>query len=111
MSIRLTAPGLAALAVLLALAGATGAAHVILLPAVLAGGLVILDAVSERISERAGTTEVVLAVLGLVAILIAAAAHSPLLALGAVAAAGLRPLAEALHEAAPEPARELIPSK
>jgi hypothetical protein len=109
--VRLTAPALAALAAVLALAGAAGAAHVVLLPAVLAGGMVILDAVSERISERAGTTEVVLAVVGLVSILVAAAARSPLLALGAVAAAGLRPLAETLREAAPEPARELVPTK
>ncbi len=103
MGLRFTAPALAGLAALLALGGVPGVAHVVLLPAVLAGGMMILDAVSERVSKRGGNAEVVLAAGALVAILVAAAARSPLLALGAVAAGALRPLCAALRETALEP--------
>lgn len=76
---------LAIFAAFLGLAGASGAAHLILLAAVLAGSVSVLDAVTERVAGRGGVAEGMTAVAGLVCVLGAAAGGTPLLALGCVA--------------------------
>jgi hypothetical protein len=82
---RVLPAALAILACLFALFGASGLAHLTLLAAVPAAAVGVLDAVSERISRRAGVFDFVLAVAGLVLVVAGATLHAPLIALGALA--------------------------
>jgi hypothetical protein len=75
---------LAVLASLCALVGAAGLAHLILLAAVPAAAVAVLDAVSDRIVQRAGLFDLALAVAGLVLVVAGAALRAPLIALGAL---------------------------
>lgn len=84
---------LAGLASLLELVGAAGVAHLIVLLAVPAAAVAVLDIVSDRVEGHAGIPEVALAVLGLGFVLAAGAFRAPLLALGVLIAVLPRPLA------------------
>jgi hypothetical protein len=100
VSRRFALSALVLAAVLCELAGANGLAHLVLLAAVVAAALVVLDVVSERIAQQAGIPELVLAVGALATIVAGATVRAPLLALGAVAFAALEPLADELSRAA-----------
>jgi hypothetical protein len=93
---RFWAPALAVLAALSALAGADGFAHGVLLVAVVAAAVAVLDAVSERVVHRSAVVEVVLAVIGLTFIVGGAALRAPLLGLGVLLATGLGSFSQAL---------------
>jgi hypothetical protein len=86
MALRLTPPSLAAFAVLLAAAGASGLAHLVLLVAIVPAFAVLLDAVSERVAGRVMGLQVALAVAAHVFDVGGAAVRSPLLALGSLVA-------------------------
>jgi len=86
MPLRLTAPALAAFAVLLGTAGADGLVHLVLLVAIVPAFAGLLDAVTERVAGRVIAVQVALAVAALVFVVAAAASSSPLLALGSLVA-------------------------
>jgi hypothetical protein len=93
---RHAATALACAAALLALAGAGGLAQAVLLAAVVAAGVCVLDAVTERVAGRVTAGTVALAVVALATVVAAAAAHAPLLAVGAcLGALRLPPLRQA----------------
>ena len=100
MSLRLTPPSLAAFAVLLAAAGASGLAHFVLLAAIVPAFAVLLDAVAERVAGRVLALQVALAVAALVFVVAGAAIRSPLLALASLVAVVSVP---ALARAEPAP--------
>ena len=101
MALRLTPPALAAFAVLVATAGASGLAHLVLLVAIVPAFAVLLDAVTERVGGRAMGLQVALAAAALVFIVVGAAIRSPLLALGSLVALVSVPVLARAEEPAP----------
>jgi hypothetical protein len=91
---RLVAPALAALAVLVALAGAHGFAALVLLATIAACAWALLEAVGAAVDGRGDRLSVATAAVGLVIVILAAAAHVPLLALGLLACLGVDLLGE-----------------
>jgi hypothetical protein len=91
---RLIAPALAAVAVLAALAGAHGFSTLVLLVALAACAWALLEAVGAAVDGHGDRWAVVTAAVGLVLVILAAAAHVPLLALGLLACLGVDLLAE-----------------
>jgi hypothetical protein len=89
VALRLAAPGLAALALVLWLAGAGGPYSLVLLAAILAGAARLLAAVGDVVDARTDRFPVVMATAGLACLVAAGAAHVPLLALGLLPCLGL----------------------
>src|SRR4249919_3406968 len=89
VALRLAAPGLAALALVLWLGGAGGPYSVALLAAIVAGAARLLAAVGDAVDARTDRFPVVTAAAGLASLVAAGAAHMPLLALGPLACLGL----------------------
>jgi hypothetical protein len=91
---QLVAPALAAVAVLAALAGAQGFAALVLLAAIAACAWGLLEAVGAVADGHGDRLSVATAAVGLVLVILAAAAHVPLVALGLLACLGVDLLAE-----------------
>jgi hypothetical protein len=91
---RLVPPALAAVAVLAAIAGAGGFASLVLLATIAACAWAVLEAVGAVVDGRGDRLLVATAAAGLVLVILAAAAHVPLLALGLLACLGVDLLAE-----------------
>jgi hypothetical protein len=91
---RLAAPGVAGVAVIAALAGAGGLASLLLLAAIVAGAVRLLDAVGIAAVGRSDRFPVVMSATALVSVVAASATHVPLLALGPLACVGLELLGE-----------------
>lgn len=106
MALRLAAPGLGALALVLWLTGAGGAASLVLLAAIVAGSARLLGAVGDAAEGRRDRFPVVTAVGGLVWLVAAGAAHAPLLVLGLFVCLGLELLAALVVELEPEAVAE-----
>ena len=92
---RLAAPGLAVVAVLATLGGVDGLATIVLLAAIVATAVRLLEAVGRVAVERSDRSPVVLSAAALVLLLVGSAARVPLLALAALACFGLDRLLEA----------------
>jgi hypothetical protein len=91
--------------VILALGGARDPALLVLLAAIAAGAVRLLDAVGELALGRCDRLPVVLSSLGLVFVVAAGVARMPLLGLGLIVCAGLELVGEAgglRSEAVPE---------
>ena len=86
---RLVAPGLVIAALVASLGGADGLSRLVLLAAIVAGGVRLLDAVGSAAEGRSDRFAAALSTSGLVLLVAAAALHAPLLALGLVACTGL----------------------
>jgi hypothetical protein len=86
---RLAAPGLAVVAVLGALGGAHGFASLVVLVAIVAGAVRLLEAVGLAAEGRSDRFPVVMSAAGLAWLVAAAATHLPMLVLGLLACAGL----------------------
>jgi hypothetical protein len=91
---RLAAPGLAGVAVVAALAGAGGLASILLLAAIVAASVRLLDAVGTAAVGRSDRFPVVTSVAAVVCLVVASATHLPMLALGAIACIGLELLGD-----------------
>jgi hypothetical protein len=91
---RLIAPVLAAIAVLAALAGAHGFSTLVLLAVIAVCAWGLLEAVGAAVDGRGERLSVAAATAGLVIVVLAAAAHVPLLALGLLACLGVDLLIE-----------------
>jgi hypothetical protein len=91
---RLIAPVLAGVAVLAALVGAHGFASLVLLAVIAACAWGLLEAVGAAVDGRGDRLSVVTAAAGLVLVILASAAHVPLIALGLLACLGVDLLAE-----------------
>lgn len=82
------------MALLAALGGAGGFASFVVLAAIVAGFVRLLDAVGTAAEDRSDRFPVVTSAAGLLWLVIAAATHVPLLALGLLACYGLELLGE-----------------
>jgi len=91
---RLAAPGLAGIAVVAALAGAGGLASLLLLAAIVAGAVRLLDAVGTAAVGGSDRFPVITSSASVVCLVVASATHLPMLALGAIACVGLELLGE-----------------
>jgi len=89
VALRLVAPGLAALALVLWLGGAGSPYSFVLLGAIVAGAARLLAAVGDAVDARTDRFPVVTAAAGLASLVAAGAVHVPLLALGLLACAAL----------------------
>ena len=92
MSLRLLAPALALLALIAGLGGASELAFYLLLIAIVAAAARGLEAVGQVVEHRAGLPAVVLAGASLLAVVAAAAARTPGIALLCLVALGLEEL-------------------
>jgi hypothetical protein len=81
-------------ALLAALGGAGGFASLVVLVAIVAGAVRLLDAVGMAAEDRSDRFPVVTSAAGLVSLVVAAATHVPMLALGLLACFGLELLGE-----------------
>jgi hypothetical protein len=81
-------------ALLAALGGAGGLASLVVLVAIVAGGVRLLDAVGQAAEGRSDRFPVVMSAAGLVWLVVAAATHVPMLVLGLLACSGLELLGE-----------------
>ena len=106
MTRRLAPAGLVLAAGLSSFGGASSLAHLLVLLAIPAAGVAVLDAVSGQVEQRSGAVEVVLAVAGLSVVVGAGAADSPLVALPAVLLFTAEPWADSLTV---RDAREPVP--
>jgi hypothetical protein len=102
--IRLAAPGLAVAALLGALGGADGFARLVMLVAIVAAAVRLLEAVGLVAEGRSDRFPVVMAAAGLTWLVAGAATHAPVLVLGLLACSGLELLGEA--DVRPEQASE-----
>ena len=91
---RLAAPGLAVVALLATLGGGGGFASFVVLVAIVAGALRLLEAVGSAAEGRSDRFPVVMSAAGLVWLVAAAATHAPMLVLGLLACSGLELLGE-----------------
>jgi hypothetical protein len=91
---RFVAPGLGVVSLLAALGGAGGFASLVVLVAIVAGAVRLLDVVGLAAEGRSDRFPVVMSAAGLVWLVAAAAAHVPTLVLGLLACAGLELLGE-----------------
>jgi hypothetical protein len=91
---RLAAPGLAVLVVLAALGGAGGLASFVLLAAIVAGAVRLVETVGVAAEGRSDRYPVVMSAAGLVWLVGAAATHVSLLVIGALACLCLERLGE-----------------
>jgi len=91
---RLAAPGLAGVAVVAALAGAGGLASILLLAAIVAASVRLLDAVGTAAVGRSDRFPVITSAAAVVCLVVASATHLPMLALGAIACIGLELLGD-----------------
>jgi hypothetical protein len=108
MARRLAPAGLVVAAVLLSLAGAASVSHLLVLAAVPAAAVAVLDTVTERVARRSGAVEVALAVAGLGFVVAAGAARWPLLGLPAIVLFSADPWAESLFgRRSPDPLPEV----
>ena len=82
------------MAVLAALGGAGGFTSLVVLAAIVAGSVRLLDAVGRAVEGRSDRFPVVMSATGLAWLVAAGAAHVPLLALGLLACFGLELLGE-----------------
>ena len=94
MARRLAAPGLAAVALLAAVGGARGFAFLVVLVAIVAGAVRLIEAVGLAAEGRSDRFPVVMSAAGVFWLVAAAATHVPMLALGLLACAGLELLGE-----------------
>ena len=94
MARRLAAPALAAVALLAAVGGARGFASLIVLVAIVAAAVRLIEAVGFAAEGRSDRFPVVMTAAGLFWLVAAAATHVPMLALGLLACAGLELLGE-----------------
>jgi hypothetical protein len=104
MARRLVAPGLAVVVVLATLGGADEVASLVLLAAIVATAVRLLEAVGRAAVDRSGRSPVVLSAAALVLLVAGAAARAPLVAFAAVACFVLEKLLETGTATIPEPA-------
>jgi hypothetical protein len=91
---RLAAPGLALVAAIAALGGAGGFASLVLLAAIVAGSVRLLEVVGRAADGRSDRFPVAMAATGLAFLVAAGVSHVPLVALGVLACVGLERLGE-----------------
>jgi hypothetical protein len=91
---RLAAPALAAVALLAAVGGARGFASLVVLVAIVAAAVRLIEAVGFAAEGRSDRFPVVMSAAGLVWLVAAAAMHVPMLVLGLLACFGLELLGE-----------------
>jgi hypothetical protein len=103
---RFAAPLLAVVAVLATIAGAGGLASLVLLAAIVATGVRLLDAVGRAAVERSDRTPVALSAAALVLLVAAAAARAPLVACATLACFLLEKLVRAENTTEPAEAPE-----
>jgi hypothetical protein len=92
---RLAAPGLTAVVLIAAFGGASGFASLVLLAAIIAGAVRLLETVGSAAEGRTDRFPVVVAAAGLAFLVAAGAARVPLLGLGLLACVGLELLGDA----------------
>ncbi len=109
VALRLAAPGLAATALLVFLAGASGLASLVMLAAVVAGAARLLLAVGEAAEGRSDRFPVLTATVGVSCLVAAGALHAPLLAVGLFVCSALEVLGSAAAPRA-EPVRRSEPA-
>jgi len=105
VALRFGAPGLAAVALLVWLGGARGLGSFLLLAAIVAGAVRLIETVGLAAEGRGDRFAVVMCAAGLMCLVAAGAAHVPLLAVGLLACSAV----ELLGAAAPtEPVSEPV---
>ena len=103
VALRFLAPGIAAAALLVWLGGARGVGSLLLLAAIVAGAVRLIETVGLVAEGRGDRFAVATSAAGLVCLVAAGAAHVPLLAVGLLACSAVEQLGQAPSEVVSEP--------